>query len=355
MKIEKKLEELEKKYEEIEKLLIDENTYKNSDFLNSLLKEKNLIEESVTLYRELKKIRKEIEDTEKLINEKELKELVKEELDKLYEKEKEITDKIILSLVQKDERDEKDVIMEIRAAAGGEEAALFASDLFRMYSYYAEKKKWKVEIIDSHPTDIGGYKEIIFSIKGKGAYGELKYESGVHRVQRVPVTEASGRIHTSTVTVAVLSEIEEVDIDINPDDLKIDVFRASGHGGQCVQKTESAVRITHIPTGFIVTCQDERSQLKNKEKALRVLRARLYDYYQREKQKEVGEERKKQIGWGERSEKIRTYNYPQNRVTDHRIGLSLYNLSEILEGNLDELINALKEEDKKRKIESFEL
>lgn len=355
MKIEKKLEELEKKYEEIEKLLIDENSYKNSDFLNSLLKEKNLIEESVTLYRELKKIRKEIEDTEKLINEKELKELVKEELDKLYEKEKEITDKIIFSLVQKDERDEKDVIMEIRAAAGGEEAALFASDLFRMYSYYAEKKKWKVEIINSHPTDIGGYKEIIFSIKGKGAYGELKYESGVHRVQRVPVTEASGRIHTSTVTVAVLSEIEEVDIDINPNDLKIDVFRASGHGGQCVQKTESAVRITHIPTGFIVTCQDERSQLKNKEKALRVLRARLYDYYQREKQKEVGEERKKQIGWGERSEKIRTYNYPQNRVTDHRIGLSLYNLSEILEGNLDELINALKEEDKKRKIESLEL
>lgn len=355
MKIEKKLEELEKKYEEIEKLLIDENSYKNSDFLNSLLKEKNLIEESVTLYRELKKVRKEIEDTEKLINEKELKELVKEELDKLYEKEKEITDKIILSLVQKDERDEKDVIMEIRAAAGGEEAALFASDLFRMYSYYAEKKRWKVEIIDSHPTDIGGYKEIIFSIKGKGAYKELKYESGVHRVQRVPVTEASGRIHTSTVTVAVLSEIEEVDIDINPNDLKIDVFRASGHGGQCVQKTESAVRITHIPTGFIVTCQDERSQLKNKEKALRVLRARLYDYYQREKQKEVGEERKKQIGWGERSEKIRTYNYPQNRVTDHRIGLSLYNLSEILEGNLDELINALKEEDKKRKIESLEL
>ncbi|MGQ9845409.1 MAG: peptide chain release factor 1 [Caldisericia bacterium] len=353
--MEKKLEELEKKYEEIEKLLIDENTYKNSDFLNSLLKEKNLIEESVTLYRELKKIRKEIEDTEKLINEKEIKELVKEELDKLYEKEKEITDKIILSLVQKDEREEKDVIMEIRAAAGGEEAALFASDLFRMYSYYAEKKKWKVEIIDSHPTDIGGYKEIIFSIKGKGAYGELKYESGVHRVQRVPVTEASGRIHTSTVTVAVLSEIEEVDIDINPDDLKIDVFRASGHGGQCVQKTESAVRITHIPTGFTVTCQDERSQLKNKEKALRVLRARLYDYYQREKQKEVGEERKKQIGWGERSEKIRTYNYPQNRVTDHRIGLSLYNLSEILEGNLDELINALKEEDKKRKIESLKL
>lgn len=355
MKIEKKLEELEKKYEEIEKLLIDENTYKNSDFLNSLLKEKSLIEESVALYRELKKIKKEIEDTEKLINEKELKELVKEELEKLYEKEKEITDKIILSLVQKDERDEKDVIMEIRAAAGGEEAALFASDLFRMYSYYAEKKKWKVEIIDSHPTDIGGYKEIIFSIKGKGAYGELKYESGVHRVQRVPVTEASGRIHTSTVTVAVLSEIEEVDIDINPDDLKIDVFRASGHGGQCVQKTESAVRITHIPTGFIVTCQDERSQLKNKEKALRVLRARLYDYYQREKQKEVGEERKKQIGWGERSEKIRTYNFPQNRVTDHRIGLSLYNLSEILEGNLDELINALKEEDKKRKIENLEL
>lgn len=355
MKIEKKLEELEKKYEEIEKLLIDENTYKNSDMLNSLLKEKGLIEESVLLYRELKKIKKEIEETEKLINDPEMEELAKEELEKLKNKEKEILEKIIVSLVQKDERDERDVIMEIRAAAGGEEAALFAADLFRMYSYYAEKKKWKVEVIDSHPTDIGGYKEIIFSIKGKGAFGELKYESGVHRVQRVPVTESSGRIHTSTVTVAVLSEIEEVDIDINPDDLRIDVYRASGHGGQCVQKTESAVRITHIPTGFVVTCQDERSQLKNKEKALRVLRARLYDYYQTQKEQEIGEERKKQIGWGERSEKIRTYNYPQNRVTDHRIGLSLYNLSDILEGNIDELINALKEEDKKRKIESLEL
>jgi len=355
MKIEKKLEELEKKYEEIEKHLIDENTYKNSDMLNSLLKEKGLIEESVLLYRELKKIKKEIEETEKLINDPEMEELAKEELEKLKNKEKEILDKIIVSLVQKDERDERDVIMEIRAAAGGEEAALFAADLFRMYSYYAEKKKWKVEVIDSHPTDIGGYKEIIFSIKGKGAFGELKYESGVHRVQRVPVTESSGRIHTSTVTVAVLSEIEEVDIDINPDDLRIDVYRASGHGGQCVQKTESAVRITHIPTGFVVTCQDERSQLKNKEKALRVLRARLYDYYQTQKEQEIGEERKKQIGWGERSEKIRTYNYPQNRVTDHRIGLSLYNLSDILEGNIDELINALKEEDKKRKIESLEL
>jgi peptide chain release factor 1 len=355
MKIEKKLEELEKKYEEIEKLLIDENTYKNSDMLNSLLKEKGLIEESVLLYRELKKIKKEIEETEKLINDPEMEELAKEELEKLKNKEKEILNKIIVSLVQKDERDERDVIMEIRAAAGGEEAALFAADLFRMYSYYAEKKKWKVEVIDSHPTDIGGYKEIIFSIKGKGAFGELKYESGVHRVQRVPVTESSGRIHTSTVTVAVLSEIEEVDIDINPDDLRIDVYRASGHGGQCVQKTESAVRITHIPTGFVVTCQDERSQLKNKEKALRVLRARLYDYYQTQKEQEIGEERKKQIGWGERSEKIRTYNYPQNRVTDHRIGLSLYNLSDILEGNIDELINALKEEDKKRKIESLEL
>jgi len=355
MKIEKKLEELEKKYEDIEKLLTDESTYKNSDTLNSLLKEKSLIEESVLLYRELKKIRKEIEDVNKLLDEPDMEELAKEELEKLKDKEKELLDKIIVSLVQKDERDEKDVIMEIRAAAGGEEAALFAADLFRMYSYFAEKKKWKIEVIDSHPTDIGGYKEIIFSIKGKGAFGELKYESGVHRVQRVPVTEASGRIHTSTVTVAVLSEIGEVDIDINPDDLRIDVYRASGHGGQCVQKTESAVRITHIPTGFVVTCQDERSQLKNKEKALRVLRARLYDYYQTQKEEEIGKERKKQIGWGERSEKIRTYNYPQNRVTDHRIGLSLYNLSNILEGNLDELIDALKEEDKKRKIENLEL
>ncbi len=355
MKIEEKLEELEKKYDEIEEHLANENTYKDSNLLNSLLKEKSIIEESVLLYRELKKVKKEIEDTKKLINEPDMEEIAKEELTKLQNTEKELMDKIIASLIEKDERDERDIIMEIRAAAGGEEAALFAADLFRMYSYYAEKRKWKVEVIDSHPTDIGGYKEIIFSIKGKNVFGDLKYESGVHRVQRVPVTEASGRIHTSTVTVAVLPEVEEVDIDINPDDLRIDVFRASGHGGQCVQKTESAVRITHIPTGFVATCQDERSQLKNKEKALRVLRARLYDYYETQKEKEVGEERKKQIGWGERSEKIRTYNFPQNRVTDHRIGLSLYNLAEILEGNLDELINALKEEDKKRKIENLEL
>jgi len=355
MKIEEKLEDLEKKYDEIEEHLANENTYKDSNLLNSLLKEKSLIEESVLLYRELKKVEKEIEDTKKLINEPDMEEIAKEELTKLQNTEKELMDKIIASLIEKDERDERDIIMEIRAAAGGEEAALFAADLFRMYSYYSEKRKWKVEIIDSHPTDIGGYKEIIFSIKGKNVFGDLKYESGVHRVQRVPVTEASGRIHTSTVTVAVLPEVEEVDIDINPDDLRIDVFRASGHGGQCVQKTESAVRITHIPTGFVATCQDERSQLKNKEKALRVLRARLYDYYETQKEKEVGEERKKQIGWGERSEKIRTYNFPQNRVTDHRIGLSLYNLAEILEGNLDELINALKEEDKKRKIENLEL
>jgi len=355
MKIEEKLEELEKKYDEIEEHLSDENIYKDSNLLNSILKEKSLIEESVLLYRELKKIKKEIEDTKKLLNEPDMEELAREELTKLQNNEKDLMDKIIASLIEKDERDERDIIMEIRAAAGGEEAALFAADLFRMYSYYADKRKWKVEIIDSHPTDIGGYKEIIFSIKGKNVFGDLKYESGVHRVQRVPVTEASGRIHTSTITVAVLPEVEEVDIDIDPDDLRIDVFRASGHGGQCVQKTESAVRITHIPTGFVATCQDERSQLKNKEKALRVLRARLYDYYETQKEKEVGEERKKQIGWGERSEKIRTYNFPQNRVTDHRIGLSLYNLAEILEGNLDELINALKEEDKKRKIENLEL
>ncbi|HRT37750.1 MAG TPA: peptide chain release factor 1 [Caldisericia bacterium] len=353
--MEEKLEDLEKKYDEIEEHLANENTYKDSNLLNSLLKEKSIIEESVLLYRELKKVKKEIEDTKKLLNESDMEEIAKEELTKLQNTEKDLMDKIIASLIEKDERDERDIIMEIRAAAGGEEAALFAADLFRMYSYYAEKRKWKVEIIDSHPTDIGGYKEIIFSIKGKNVFGDLKYESGVHRVQRVPVTEASGRIHTSTVTVAVLPEVEEVDIDIDPDDLRIDVFRASGHGGQCVQKTESAVRITHIPTGFVATCQDERSQLKNKEKALRVLRARLYDYYVTQKEKEVGEERKKQIGWGERSEKIRTYNFPQNRVTDHRIGLSLYNLAEILEGNLDELINALKEEDKKRKIENLEL
>jgi len=244
----------------------------------------------------------------------------------------------------------KNIIMEIRAGVGGEEAALFARDLYRMYLGYAEKKGWKVELMDSHPTDIGGFKEIIFSISGKDVYKYLRYESGVHRVQRVPETEASGRIHTSTATVAVLVEAEEVDVKINPDDLRIDVYHSSGHGGQNVQKVATAIRIIHKPTGIMVTCQDERSQLQNKIKAMRILRARLYDLYRREKEQKIVNERRSQIGRGNRNERIRTYNFPQGRVTDHRINLSLYNLSEIMEGNLDELIEALIQADENERL-----
>ena len=355
MGIEEKLKEIESRYQEIEKKLYDEEIYKNPELLNRYVKERGELSEIVETYRKLKEVRKNIAETETLLKDEEMKELAEEEIEKLKEEEEKLHNKLLLLLIPEDPRDKRNAIMEIRAAAGGEEAALFAADLFRMYAYYAEKRGWKIEIMDSHPTDLGGYKEIIFSVIGKGAYGDLKFESGVHRVQRVPVTEASGRIHTSTVTVAVFSEVEDIDVKIDPEDLRIDVFRASGHGGQCVQKTESAVRITHIPTGIVVTCQDERSQLKNKERALKILKARLFDMYQKKKEEEVSRERKKQVGWGERSEKIRTYNFPQNRVTDHRIGLSLYNLPEILEGNIEELINALKEEDRKRKIEELNL
>jgi peptide chain release factor 1 len=245
--------------------------------------------------------------------------------------------------------------MEIRAGAGGEEAALFAHDLFRMYSMYAEKKGWKVEIMSSNETDIGGFKEVILNISGKGAYSRLKYESGVHRVQRVPTTEAGGRIHTSTATVAVLPEVEEVDVEINPNDIRIDVFRSGGHGGQSVNTTDSAVRVTHIPTGIVVTCQDERSQLQNRERALKILRAKLYEMALQEQQKEIAEARKSQVGTGERSERIRTYNFPQGRVTDHRIGLTLYRLQEVLDGDLDEIIDALILNDQAEKLKNVNL
>lgn len=245
--------------------------------------------------------------------------------------------------------------MEIRAGAGGEEAALFAHDLFRMYSMYAEKKGWKVEIMSSNETDIGGFKEVILNISGKGSYSRLKYESGVHRVQRVPTTEAGGRIHTSTATVAVLPEVEEVDVEINPNDIKIDVFRSGGHGGQSVNTTDSAVRVTHIPTGIVVTCQDERSQIQNRERALKILRAKLYEMALQEQQREIAETRKSQVGTGERSERIRTYNFPQGRVTDHRIGLTLYRLQEVLDGDLDEIIDALILNDQAEKLKNMNL
>lgn len=271
----------------------------------------------------------------------ELRKLIKEEIKLLEEKIERLEKELPLLLLPKDPNDEKNVIVEIRAGAGGEEAALFAADLMRMYQRYAERKGWKVEVLDIHETGLGGIKEVVLRVEGKGAYSRLKYESGVHRVQRVPVTEASGRIHTSTATVAILPEVDEIEVEIRPEDLKIETMRASGHGGQHVNRTESAVRITHIPTGIVVSCQNERSQHQNKAIALKILRAKLYELYQREQQEKIQKQRRSQVGTGERSEKIRTYNFPQNRVTDHRIGLTVYNLPEVLDGDLDEFIDAL--------------
>jgi peptide chain release factor 1 len=277
-------------------------------------------------------------------------EYLSSELRSLTERHSQLQDELMLLLTPKDPRADKNIIMEIRAGAGGEEAALFAGDLFRMYGKYAEKLGWKTETISSNPTELGGFKEIIFSVTGRGAWARFKYESGVHRVQRVPDTEASGRIHTSTITVAVLIEAEEMDVEINPVDLRIDTFRSSGAGGQHVNKTESAVRITHLPTVLVVACQDERSQHQNREKAMRVLRAKLLEMKQRQQEMEIAETRRNQVGTGDRSEKIRTYNYPQSRITDHRIGLTVHNLPSVLEGNIDEMIEALMLNEQKEKL-----
>jgi peptide chain release factor 1 len=299
-------------------------------------------------------VRKEIEGVEQLLEEKETEEefrlLAQEELTALEKKKEQYFLTLRTLLLPKDPHDEKSVILEIRAGTGGEEAALFVADLFRMYTKYAEKEQWKVEILDSHPTGIGGFKEIIAAVEGKGVYNRLKYESGTHRVQRVPVTEASGRIHTSAVTVAILPEAEEVEIEIKPEELRIDVFRSSGPGGQSVNTTDSAVRITHLPTGLVVSCQDEKSQHKNKAKALKVLRARLLDQLEAAQEAKRSQERRIQVGSGDRSERIRTYNFPQNRVTDHRINLTLYQLENILEGELDAVIDELALADQTEKL-----
>ena len=342
----KKLEELEKKYEELNKNLSDPKIIANRPKFQECAKIHSDISKPVLKYKEYKGIVKEIEENSKLFSEEkdtEFKKLISEELEKLKEKKSNLEIELKNIMFPKDPYDQKNCIVEIRAGAGGDEAALFAGDLFRMYSRFAENNGWKTEVMSSSPTGIGGFKEIIFSIAGKGVYGKLKYESGVHRVQRVPVTESSGRIHTSTVTVAILPEAEEVELEISPNDLKIDRFRSTGPGGQSVNTTDSAIRITHIPTGMVVTCQDEKSQHKNKDKALKILRARLLDMAEREKHEELALKRKSQVGTGDRSERIRTYNFPQNRITDHRIGLNLHNLEEVLEGNLNDLVANLSE------------
>lgn len=339
----KKLEEVEKRFEELTEKLADLELVSNREKYAKIAREHAELSEIVETYRAYKRTLEEIEGNKELLEEQdeELVKLAKEELKELTAKAEDLEKKLMLLLLPKDPNDEKNILLEIRAGTGGEEAALFAADLFRMYSRYAERKGWEVEILDVNPTGLGGFKEIIALIKGKGAYSRLKYESGVHRVQRIPETESQGRIHTSAVTVAVLPEAEEVDIEIRPEDLRIETMRASGHGGQHVNKTESAVRITHIPTGIVVSCQNERSQHQNRARAMQILRARLYERKLREQEEKIQAERRSQVGTGDRSERIRTYNFPQNRVTDHRIGLTLYRLEQVMEGEIDDIIDSL--------------
>lgn len=338
-----KLKEIEQRYNELSDLLADPKIVQDHSRYSEIAREHANLEEFIGPTRELKEVINEIQEHESMLDDPdpEIKEMVRDELAELREDKRELEQKLKFLLTPKDPNDEKDVILEIRVGTGGEEAALFAADLFRMYTRYAETRRWTVEVLSINETGIGGIKEVIAGIKGRGAYSRFKFESGVHRVQRVPETEASGRIHTSAVTVAVLPEAEEVDVQIDSQDLRIDTYRSSGAGGQHVNKTESAVRITHIPTGIVVSCQDEKSQHKNKAKAMRVLRSRILQKYQEDQDQAIASQRRSQVGTGDRSERIRTYNFPQGRVTDHRINLTLHKLPQILEGNLDELIDEL--------------
>jgi peptide chain release factor 1 len=347
------LEIIDKRYQQLNEQMAVPEVASDLKQLQVLAREKANIEGLVAKYREYKATSKSLDETRAMLSgglDEDMRALVKQEIEKLELQQDRLLQELKLALLPKDANDDKDIIMEIRAGAGGNEASLFAADLFRMYSRYAQSKGWEIDIIDSNEIGIGGFKEIIFEIKGKGAFSRLKYERGVHRVQRVPVTESSGRIHTSTATVAVLPQADEVEMSVSPDDLKIDFYHSRGAGGQNVNKVATAVRITHLPTGIVATCQDERSQLRNRTKAMSVLRARLLDLEQRKQEAEVTKQRRSQVGTGGRAEKIRTYNFPQDRVSDHRIGLTLHNLPRILEGELDELVDALATDDRTKPV-----
>ena len=349
-----RLEGVEKRYEELNGLISDPEVISNQSEWKKLMKEHSDIEDIVFKYREYKKVQQAFEEAKEMLNDPELKELAIMEFEEAKEALPKIEEELKILLIPKDPNDDKNVICEIRGGAGGEEAALFAGTLFRMYSMYAEKKHFKIEVLNANETGLGGYKEISFMITGKGAYSRFKFESGVHRVQRVPDTESSGRIHTSTATVAVLPEVDDVEIEINPADVKMEVFRASGAGGQHVNKTSSAVRLIHEPTGIVAECQTERSQLQNREYAMRLLRSRIYEIEKEKQDSQVANERKSQVGSGDRSEKIRTYNYPQGRITDHRIGLSIYQFEDFLNGNLDEMIDNLIATDRAERLKGSE-
>lgn len=352
-----RLQAVEMRYEKLTELLSDPEVISDTKKLREYSKEQSDMQETVEAYREYKAVKEQLDDAKALLEDKldaDMREMVKEEISELEEQQENLADRLHILLLPKDPNDDKNVIMEIRGAAGGDEAALFAGDLYRMYSRYAEAHGWKTEVMEAASTGVGGYKEIIFMITGKGAYSKLKFENGAHRVQRVPETESGGRIHTSTATVAVLPEAEEVEIEIHDKDIRVDTFASSGPGGQSVNTTMSAVRLTHIPTNTVVSCQDEKSQIKNKEKAMKVLRARVYDKFQREVQAEYDANRKQAVGTGDRSERIRTYNFPQNRVTDHRIGLTIQKLDQILQGKLQEVIDALIMEDQALRMEQME-
>lgn len=348
------LSNIEQRYDEIEHLMADPEVSTDYSRIQTLAKEQASIRELVVMARAYRKVIGELEDVGTMLREETddgLSAMAREELSHLEDHKQQIEGQLRIALIPKDPKDHKNVIMEVRAGTGGDEAGLFVADLFRMYSRFAQRMGWRVEVIDANETGLGAIKEIVFQVKGEGAFSRLKHESGVHRVQRVPVTESSGRIHTSAATVAVLPEAEEVDVDVNPEDLNIDIFHASGHGGQHVQKVATAVRITHNPTGIVAICQDERSQLKNKEKAMSVLRSRLFAHEMQRQHEEVSEERRAQVGTGDRSERVRTYNFPQDRVTDHRVGLTSHNLEQILGGEIDQFIDALGEREQADRME----